>query len=1374
MSLWFVSLSTDQVSPHLFQVVLDISMLCYGTVSASSRWSDISRFAKTLRSLNCPLRLTAQCRILRGMRLIRLIRAARILRRISVKSKEHQRYVIPARYTNISEQETRSLTCILKLLLIANDRIQDQKLGDLIHKYSEWFDDSFQDNSVTAQLIYEGVCEKAVVKFSPKFGEVLIDVLMYSEPNIVQEALRLLMSHESREGLFIATARKVQIVSSIHLEGLYKNIVEQLQYLKAQAESIELWGCLKTHADREVARTVKETLNQLADSIRRKADGRKLEIDPDRPVDEEVQQLLFNLDAFSVFMFLQRAILSDATEIVEESIRDIVRACNDCIALYVQTNENNQIVAYEHMNWFLSRIDDNLYSSQVARAIIASNRNLIKQCPRAYVLQLIQMIVTKSQRSEYLDLLVGMMEVSDEGDTGIIALRSEISRYITNQDKLRLLIQWCRGVGSPEYDLRRKAMLTYIVTDSPLLNRDLCPELQYHINFLTLLAGCKLGHKLQAVYPLEEIVSALSDRSMLYNVKRALGLLVLSLVRERADCLEGSEAIWKFFDTCNTFLQESREQLKAYLTKDKSHLRSQYAEWLSILLKVVSSFFKDFDFKLFLEQTTFESDSSFVPTQRSLIEIRALILTLRREVWSFKAANAIYMGPRLLALFVECLAILKSKMPQSIPEEDESQQIDSVPSTFSRSRSFRKAPSMSADSVHEAFFRRQYQWFLSEISKPKAVYYLNAVSIFENLPSASEDLPASVVRLEPLLSRLCRHIQSRLERNPGAVSLDRNSVATTLWLVETWSFVISRELELDPQVLGTLECVVIEVSEPRRYQQALNHSGVTVLCLQLIAVGIEASLQVACVKLLTLLLLSNHGNRAVQNTIFRYLSQNESVLFFEAAKDMIDQQMLWCQRVSETSSMLRDDADANERPEASVLLELTRWMCAGGFIDNKNIFREQHGNSRIVNLLDHFSAYLDLISRLEDIPCLSLGASLVRTILALIQGPCRGNQEYFVLQTNLLASLNRILRMAPSTQNQQPLDRLKLGVLDVLLACIEGQAAASRGTVVLERIQVAIELNVLNLVLMPSARGAKDAADSAELSPLQSKYLVFLRTINKDLSEIVFHEIVSVEVLWQHQIHEYYFRIPAIAIHISESSKSRLIEQVDLTSQDLKLKDFLRMSRDLYREALHHDKLERYEISNAWDLRGYLSWVMLLSCLVVNLLLLAYYRRDQNDLSLLLPDNIELAIFALLVAQAIYSVWSLVVYLIVRTPVLYWSYADLYQSRSLAIAKVLVDPLFLWSVCYLLFSLLALFRNYLYVSVCLLDFIAMNPTSRDVLNAVVYPARQLTAAIAILLIIVNIFAMVIFSSYDGSYDLEGIQNQSLWDSFRLVVTYGVR
>jgi hypothetical protein len=1363
-------------------VVLDISMLFYGALSVSSSLSNITRFAKTLRYPPPLLSVLTMSRILRVLRLIRLIRAARLLRRISVKSTEHPPYVPPLRYSSISEHETRSLTSILKILLIASDRMQDCKLGDLVQKYSEWFDESFQDNSVTPEAIYSALCEDSTALFPLRFGEILLDVLMYAEANLVQEALRLLMSYESQEGIFIATAQKVQIVSSIHLEGLYKNLIEQLQFLKAQAESIELWGALKTAADFEIAGAVRDTLNQIADAVRKKVDGRKLEIDPANPVDEEVQQLLFNLDAFSVFMLLQKAILSDGTVAVDETIKEILRACNDCIILFVRNNESNQIVAYGQMNWFLLRIDDDLYSSRVAREIIASNRNLIKQCPRSYVLQFIQLIVTQAQRPQYLDLLVGMAEVADEGDTGIISLRSEIARYVTNQEKLKFLIQWCRGASTPEYEARRREMLRYIAADSALSDRQLSPELQYHIAFLSLLAGCRLGHKLQAVYPLEDVVTSLADRAMLFNVKRAMGLLILSLVKEKADCLEGSEAIWKFFDLCLLFFQESREQLKTYLTKERSHLRHQYAEWICIQLSVTSEFFKDFDFKMFLEQTTFETESSFLPTQRSLADVRALILSLRREILSFKSANVVYVGPRLLRLFDETLAILRKKLPHSIPEDDEVFS-DVVPlSTTSRSRSFRKVPSMSADSVHEAFFRRQYHWFLGEIAQPKQVYFLSAVSIFQNLPSVSADLPSHAVRLEPLVAKLCQHVRHRLERHPASVILDRNSVTTTLWLVETWSFIISRDLSIAPDLPGGHLDPTPEILEPTRYQTVLNECGVTVLCLELIAVGIDLSLQVACLKLLTLLLLCNHGNRSVQRTLHRYLSQNESVLFFEAAKDMIDQLMLWCQRVSESSSSGAGDPQTSaDFPDVSVLFHLIRGMCAGGFVENKNILREQHGNSRIVNLLDSFSAHLDLVSRAESVQCLSLGISLVQTILALIQGPCRGNQEHFVLQTNLLASLNRILRMPPpSSPSQSVLDSLKLAVLDVLLACIEGQAT-SKGSLVMERIQIAIELNVLNLVLMPSDRIKRDAMEAfsaedvfVELTPLQSKYLVFLRTIKKDMSDLIFHEIVSVEVYWQQQIHEHFFRIPAIANHISESSKSRLIEEVDLSSQDLKLKDFLRISRDLYREALHHDNLERYEISNAWDLRGYLSWVMFWSCLVVNGLLLAFYRRDQEDNTLRLPEDIELTIFILLIAQVVYASWSLCVYLIVRTPVQYWSHTDQFESKSVALVTALADPLLLWSLCYLLFSLLALISNYLYVSVCLLDFIAMNSTSRDVLNAVVYPARQLSAAIVIILIIVNIFSMAIFHSYEHSYDLEGIDNRSLWDSFRLVITYGVR
>jgi hypothetical protein len=1417
-------------------VVLDISMLCYGSLSLSSgsaSLSNISRFAKTLR-------------ILRVLRLIRLLRAARLLRRISVKPTVHPPYVPPLRYSAISEHETRSLTSMLKILLIANDRMQDRKLGDLIQRYSQWFDESFQDNSAGPKAIYAALCEESTALFPQRFGEILLDVLMYAEPHLVQEALRLLMSYESQEGIFLSTAQRVQIVSSIHLEGLYNNLIEQLQLLKAHAESIELWGGLKTAADMEIAISVRDTLHQIADAVRKKVDGRKLEIDPANPVDEEVQQLLFNLDAFSVFMLLQKAILSDGNGegstiglALEETLKEILRACNDCLVLFVLNNESNQVVAYEQMNWFLLRIDDDLYSSQVARAIISSNRNLIKQCPRSYVLQFIQLIVTQAQRAQFLDLLVGMAEVADEGDTGIISLRSEIARYVTNQEKLKFLRQWCRGSHTAEYEARRREMLRYLTSPSDsapataavsvaLSDRQLSPELQYHIAFLSLLAGCRLGHKLQAVYPLEDIVMALADRVMLYNVKRALGQLVLSLVKDKADCLEGAEAIWKFFDLSLLCLEDSREQLKSYLTKERSHLRHQYAEWLALLLSIALEFFKDFDFKMFLEQTTFETESSFLPTQRTLAEVRALILSLRREILGFKRTNAVYLGPRLLRLFDETLAVLRKKLPHSLPEDEEVSSDIAPLSVASRSRSFRKAPSMSADSVHEAFFRKQYQWFLNEVSRPKPQYFLNAVRIFQSLPSRAADLPSnangSSVRLEPLLEKLCQHVRHRLERHPASVILDRGSITTTLWLVETWAFILSRELAISPEA-GTGAGIGV------RYQTVLNDCGVTALCLELIAVGIDLSLQVASLKLLTLLLLGNHGNRSVQRTLHQFLSQNESVLFFEALKDMIDQLMLWCQRVSEASDSSASSSSssipipsgavvpAEGFPEVSVLFDLVRGMCAGGFIENKDILREQHGNSRMVNLLDHFSAHLDLVSRAEHTLCLSLGISLVQTLRALIQGPCRGNQEYFVLQTNLLASLNRILRMPQAQRGAEEgkgeggvLDSLKFAVLDVLLACIEGQATAvavGKGprSLVMERIQIAIELNVLNLVLMPSDRLRRDSPEDpssaaamgeragttagegeedvlVELTPLQSKYLVFLRTIRKteDLFSSLSNEIVSVEVYWQQQIHEHFFRIPAIANHISESSKSRLIEEVDLSSQDLKLKDFLRISRDLYREALHHTNLERYEISNAWDLRGYLSWASFWNCLVVNGLLLAFYRRDQQDNSLWLPEDIELTIFILLLAQVIYASWSLCIYLLVRTPVQVWSYADQLQRHTtasnkplaIAIAKALADPLLLWSLCYLLFSLLALLSNYLFVSVCLLDFIAMNSTSRDVLKAVVYPAKQLSAAIVILLIIVNIFSMVLFHSYQHAYDLQGIDNDSLWDSFRLVITYGVR
>jgi hypothetical protein len=1206
-------------------------------------------------------------------------------------------------------------------------------------------------------------------------------------------------------------------------------------------------------------------------------------------------------------------IVDDDNNKSSKKIQAIIEACNRCICLFVEYHEVNQQIAFSSIDWFLSRVGDHCGSSKVARAIISGNRNLIKQCPRRYISELVQKIIHNGRRAEYLDLLIGMTDITDEGDSGIISLRSEISRYVTNRDRAQFLIEWCDAKDTGGYHRRKKAMELFHETQKPMKEIDLTPDLQYHLNLCCLLAGCKLGQKIQAVYPIEDLVDAIIDPDTITVVRRGLGMLLLEIVEDKLIGLDGSEAMWKLLEYCAGFYEESTDTLLDYFNKDYSAYRSAHADWFHITLLIITRFFTSFDLSSFRDLTIFENESSVSNTHRSEVEVTRIIETLYDSIKEFHKTHIQLIGPTLSLTIEGALETLKmsrrtysssplpllspSLSPQPFSDTQQQQQQPSELEYQShirnrsiitgvnspnpmlndrpRHRNLRKLPSLSADAIHEAFYRKQYHVFLDQISLKKEEYYNSSRMIFERMASVEDHLTSSGaaataaaggggggggttatatgggkgslgssstdVRLEPLLSKICHHIRHRLVKTDISVTLDTTAVSTSLWLVETWSLMIYKDLNLDVEQLTDPE-YFCDIPTESRYQRIMNQNGVTVLCLELVAVGIEPSLRVAALKLLVALLVKNGGNREVQETISSYLSRSESMLFFEAIRDMIEQMMVWCQREAEKSYLLRKlgtggrergpgggggaggrggrgNEQMEDLPEEVIVFKFLHSMCDGGYLQSKNLIREQTGNTRLVNLLDYFGYFLDLISRLESYNCTKIGIRVVHTILGLVQGPCKGNQEHFILHTNLLSASNRIMRssqglLSYSLDWENDLEILKERVIDVLLTCIEGNK--TYGSVVFERIQIAMELNVLNVLIMSSdseefhdssspltsngrivsgevssggggvGGGVSDQGNVSEiyshLSPLQAKYLVFLKTLVSDVNEIpqsalghIQREVLSVEVMWHTQPYTHYFPRPSVASDISESSKRRLIEEVDRSSQDTKLKDFIKIARDLHREATHHQILKGYGILNAWDLKTNLSWLMLLNCLIINVLLVIYFTTDPTTGVRSLPDSVDTVIFSLAIFQIFLSLWNLGIYIIVRVPVSYWSFIDDGLSQFRAIISSITEPVFLWSVFYVAISIMAICKSYLFLSICLLDFVVLDSTSRDVMYAVVYPARQLLTAIIIILIIVNVFAGFIFTFYGTDFDLsDRLKNLTLWDTMKLVITYGVR
>ena len=1299
-------------------------------------------------------------KVLRMFRIIRIVRAARLINTIASSSYyRHEPYVVPERYSNITEMEVRTITGIIKIVSAVHDRIQDRKLGLFIQYFSDWFNDSIMNAAKDPKEVYAQICADTgmINAFPPKFDAMLVDVVMYNDPKLADDALQLLMVHESQEEFFLSTAKQVQIIYSAKLERLYRSFLTDLKKLKNLAEAYELWGgAVCDGSDLGPAKNIVDILEDLSVHLTIKSESTTIESGPSSEPDREVQQLLFNLDAMSIFMTIERSILDGQIDEPVEMIKTLIKACNETIILYLSGNQVNQVAAFVYFNWFYDRIDDSVGSSRVAKAMIAGNRSLMKQCPKTMLSDLMKKIVSKGRKPEYLDLLVGMTEIIDDGDSGVIALRNEISRSVTNRDRVKFLIEWCDPPGTPGYEERKAAMAPFAGKNKIFSREDLPMQLQYHI------------------------IAAILDVDTIFNVRRCLGVLLEELVENRIDGIESSECIWEFLKYCEKMFDDMLTDLPTLLSRDQFLLRFQNAEWIKTILMIIVHFFDNFDFLVFRE-TAFDSDSAFKVTESSEEDIQLVIFNLHHSIKSIRESHGRLLGSKLTSTFEEALMSLSHLIVQvntekvSAPQGRRSSLVGARRGDMGQGRN-------RADELHEAFYRKQYLTFLSSLRDDHSVHNNQAMKIFEKLPSVKDSVESDV-RLEYFLIKISSHIRSRFNSSGAVKSLDSGVVTVAKWVLDTWTHLIQKEIgQISLNDLADPQKVVV-LPQYTRFQEILNSCGATVLCLDLIAVNVDHALVNGALKLLVVLLSGSGGNVTVQQTIYEFLFETDSVTFFEEIKDLLEQQMMWCQRKSEMKS---SSENADEMPESILCLKVLSAMCDNCCMNNKNVVREQSGNSRVVNLLDSLASYVDLLSRLEDHSCIKICARVLHTILCVVQGPCKGNQEHFVLHTNLLSALNRIMRLSQSSiqlrshEWASDVEMLKVLAFDLLHACIEGQHA---GSVVLERIQVAMELNVLNVLIIPSEVDEfGDVIELSELSDLQATYLVFLQNLSNcnDSVEIPLNaqckiqsDVARIEVVWNKEVAVHYFNIPPIALDITGHSKEHLVEHVDLSSQEAKLKDFLKRAKDLYSEAVHFQHLKSWGFIEIWNFKHKLFWIMLSNVLVMNVLMLTYYKTDEDD-DIRLPDNVGLAIFVMNAFHVVFAVGTLSTYIIVRVPVLYRSFLDKGNGLLVACLKTLTHRMTMWHTVYLCVSVLSILKSYLFLSILLLDFIVVDSTSRDVMNAVIYPARQLATALIIIMIMVNIFSGAVFFFFRHDFDLDNVYGETLFDTFKLLITFGVR
>ena len=805
-----------------------------------------------------------------------------------------------------------------------------------------------------------------------------------------------------------------------------------------------------------------------------------------------------------------------------------------------------------------------------------------------------------------------------------------------------------------------------------------------------------------------------------------------------------------------------------------------------------------------------DDDFSFQVTTKQEEDVMEIVTRLFNSIKSIRDKHGLLLGVTMRNLCTEALQSMAVLNPKFNPTEDTND--DFVPH-YRENRQRRQRDSVTVADIQQVVFREQFSLFATQLTGNAQTLYHDGIILFETMPLVI-DGGHKDVRLEPLLKKLSQHVRSMIKRNGVASrSLDNEVVATTAWLIKTWRLLLEKHLGIEMEVYCKSDFIGIVVNETAmKFQRLFNSCGVTYLCLELISVGIEHSLVIEAIYLLIALLIGTRGNEQVQSKVAKYFVDTDCTLLFQELGEILEQLTLWSSREFEQKE---ESKIIPALPEEISIFKLIQLLCEGNYAPCQNFIRDQSGNSRSISLVNQLATYSDTLSRLESHLCTQMSIHLIQCIHSLLQGPCKGNQDQFVLQTELLLSLNRVLRAPKPLHDSTPewlrhIERLKECSVDVLRAAIEDQPQDS---VILERVATTIELNVLHVLILP-AEGHHHR--SHPLSPLQYKYLVFRHTLRQKTRESAFSlamttgyakAISCIEVVWNGEVHRHYFHIPAMVDDLSPLTKEMLYSAMDSATHEMQLRGFLRIARDLYIEATNHRALRHYGFGNIGSWRKLLLRTMFLNAIIMNLILIMYFVKKEppglltdvspnsvstDDHNRFLVDTAPVncvtasssrafnymqkgpkdALVILNCLQIFLAFATVVILALVRIPTTFKSNTELGLGYFNSVLRTISDPIPLWYVVYLLFAFLGLLYNPLFLCALLLDFVVIDSTTRDVLFAVTDPVRQLLSTLALICIVAYIFAAIIFQAYWT--DIISFTDNSLWDTLKVAVFYGVR
>lgn len=266
------------------------------------------------------------------------------------------------------------------------------------------------------------------------------------------------------------------------------------------------------------------------------------------------------------------------------------------------------------------------------------------------------------------------------------------------------------------------------------------------------------------------------------------------------------------------------------------------------------------------------------------------------------------------------------------------------------------------------------------------------VRTVKQLPFVGTSSTADVY-YEQFILKLVAHMHTQLIRLPNERRLDFLCTKSTIWLIrvframieDAWGMnIFQRDEEGGSEQDETAGPIV----------KAFNACGVTHLCIDMIATGIDSDVQLEAVKLLVAMLFKEGGAVIVQKEVNDYLTSNDTSLFFQQLRGHIDGLIAW--HKWQDVIVLEEGVDPSP-PDIILNIRFMQLLAEGHYANNQEILREQPNNAQSFCLLDDLVKYLNCLSRITCRTSTNAAIRVASTILELIQGPCEGsNANHFI------------------------------------------------------------------------------------------------------------------------------------------------------------------------------------------------------------------------------------------------------------------------------------------------------------------------------------------------------------------------------------------